>query len=62
MTIKIRQVWYNINKVLTIINFFLVGIITFGNIPKKYQDKQMPFIANIVLLLLLGLVLFSYTL
>ena len=62
MTIKIRQAWHNINSVLTIINFFLVGIITFGNIPKKYQDKQMPFIANIVLLLFLVLVVFSYIL
>ena len=62
MTTKIKQIWLNINKVLTIINFFLVGIVTFGNIPKKYQDKQMPFIANIALLLFLGLILFSYTL
>lgn len=62
MTIKIRQAWYNINKVLTIINFFLVGIITFGNIPKKYQDKQMPLAVNMMLLVLLVLVLFSYIL
>ncbi len=60
MATKIRQIWLGVNKVLTIINFFLVGIITFGNIPKKYQDKQMPLAVNMMLLVLLVLVLFSY--
>jgi hypothetical protein len=57
---KIRQIWLSINNVLTIINLFLIGILTFGNIPKKYQDKKIPFAANIVLLVVLIFTLSSY--
>ena len=50
---NIKQIWFNINRVLTILNLFLIGILTFGNIPKKYQDAKIPFLANITLLVLL---------
>jgi hypothetical protein len=57
---NIRQAWNNINKVLTIFNFFLIGVLTMGNIQKKYQEKKIPFAANIILLGVLILALSSY--
>ena len=62
MTAKLKQIWLSINKVLTIINFFLIGVLTLGNIPKKYREKTMPFAMNMVLLLFLVVVIISYTL
>jgi len=50
MTLKIRQLFNTINHVLTLINFFLIGIITLGGIPKKLQEAKIPLIANCMLL------------
>ena len=57
---KIRQLWFNINNVLTIFNYFLIVMLTLGNIPKKYQDKKIPLAANIILLVVLICTLNSY--
>jgi len=60
MTIRIRNVWEIVNTVLTIMNIILFGILTFNPIHfKEIRDKKIPIIANIGLLIFLGLGLFA---
>ena len=65
MTIELKNVWHILNKVLTMINVILLGVVT-GNVLayKEIRDKRIPPVANILLLLVLGLGLFAaiYTL
>ncbi|RAU84217.1 hypothetical protein [Pontibacter arcticus] len=60
MTLKIAHIWHAINKILTLINVILFGIVT-GNVlgVKATQEKNIPVIANVLLLLVLGLGLFA---
>ncbi len=57
MIIKIRQVWNAINKGLTYINVFFVMVLFQAGIPKKYENRKIPLVANIILLLIFVFVL-----
>ncbi|MFN8354048.1 MAG: hypothetical protein U0Y10_06380 [Spirosomataceae bacterium] len=59
---KIKELVSKANKALTILNLFLIGIVTFGNIPKKYRERTMSGAINMVVLLLLMVVIVSYAL
>ncbi|MBC5994195.1 hypothetical protein [Pontibacter cellulosilyticus] len=60
MTAEIRNGWHTLNKVLTIINLILLGLVTFNLIRyKEIKDKKIPVIANILLMLFLGLGLYA---
>ncbi len=60
MTIEIRNTWNAVNKVLTIINIILLGLVTLNIVRyKEIKDKRIPVIANILLLLFLGLGLYA---
>ena len=60
MPIRIRNIWEAVNTMLTIMNIILFGILTFNPIHfKEVRDKKIPVIANIGLLLFLGLGLFA---
>ncbi len=60
MTAEIRDGWRTLNKVLTIINLILLGLVTFNIVRYKgIKDKKIPVIANILLMLLLGLGLYA---
>ena len=60
MTIEIRNAWSILNKGLTFINIVLLGLVT-GNIVsyKATKDKKIPVLANVLLLLILGLGMFA---
>ncbi|GHM98575.1 hypothetical protein WSM22_00650 [Cytophagales bacterium WSM2-2] len=58
MTIDIRQIWNTLNRVLSIINGFLFGILG-GMLPfyvKKGEPLKIPLTANVILLAVLILV------
>lgn len=60
MTLRISYLWNSLNKALTIINLILFGILTFNYVPyREIKDKEVPVIANILLLLFLGLGAFA---
>lgn len=60
MTAEFRNAWSTINKVLTVINLVLVALLTFNVVRyKEIRDKKIPVIANILLLLFLGLGLYA---
>ena len=60
MTAELRDGWRTVNKVLTIINLILIGLITFNVVRyKEIKDKKIPVIANILLLIFLGLGLYA---
>jgi hypothetical protein len=60
MTAEIRNAWSTLNTGLTFINVMLFGLVT-GNIVgyKATKDKKIPIIANVLLLVVLGLGLFA---
>lgn len=60
MTILIKKIGNKINRMLTFINAFLLAVVT-GNVsnPKEIQNIRIPIIANIFLLVFLGLGLFA---
>jgi hypothetical protein len=56
MTIRIGKIGNSINDVLTIINIYLFGILTFMPVDfKKIKEKRIPLVVNVGLLLLLSL-------
>jgi hypothetical protein len=58
MPLKIKQIWYSINLVLSCINVFIALILLGGGgIPQKYKDRKIPLAANIVLLVVLVTIL-----
>ncbi|MFD2513941.1 hypothetical protein ACFSRY_08700 [Pontibacter locisalis] len=60
MTAEIRNIWHSVNKVLTIINLILFGLVTLNIVRyKEIRDKKIPVLANILLLLFLGLGLYA---
>ncbi len=61
MPIEIRTIWITVNRLLTIINGFLLGILG-GLTPfhsKNGLVKKIPLAANIILLLTLAFILFA---
>lgn len=62
MASTFRNIWLAINSVLTMINSTLLAIILGGSLynPKKKQYAKVPLIANIILLLVLGIVAGAY--
>lgn len=62
MTLDIRKIWISTNKVLTRINIFFLQVILMSPFdPKKFTDRKIPVVFNILLLLILGAVLFILT-
>lgn len=60
MTAEIRKGWHTLNKVLTIINLILLVFVTFNVVSyKEIKDKKIPIVANILLMLFLGLGLYA---
>jgi hypothetical protein len=60
MAIGIKDLWVAFNKALTITNLVLFGILTFNLVPyKEIRDKNVPVIANLILLLFLSLGLYA---
>ena len=60
MTAEIRNGWRTLNKVLTITNLILLGLVTFNFVRyKEIKYKKIPVIANILLMLFLGLGLYA---
>lgn len=60
MTTGINNVWQSINKALTIVNLILLAILTANFVRyKEIEDKKVPVIANVFLLLLLSAGLFA---
>jgi len=56
MTKAIRNIWGVINKVLTIINSFLLAVIFSSTMPeqtRKGKEIKIPLAANIILLIVL---------
>ena len=56
MALTFRNIWLAINRVLTLINSTLLAIILGGSLynHKKKKYAEVPLIANIILLLVLG--------
>mgnify|MGYP005755159463 CR=1 FL=1 len=60
MTAEIRNGWRSVNKVLTITNLILLGLLTFNIVRyKEIKDKKIPVVANVLLLVFLGLGLYA---
>ncbi|GAB3194843.1 hypothetical protein ABID22_000082 [Pontibacter aydingkolensis] len=60
MTAEIRDIWRTVNKVLTIVNLILLGLVTLNIVRyKEIKDKKIPVVANVLLLLFLGLGLYA---
>ncbi|MEJ8802533.1 hypothetical protein [Pontibacter sp. H249] len=60
MAAEIRNGWRFVNKVLTITNLILLGLVTLNVVRyKEVKDKKIPIIANVLLLLFLGLGLYA---
>ncbi|WP_345156275.1 hypothetical protein [Pontibacter saemangeumensis] len=56
MTIQIRNTRGTLNKALTMMNLILFSILTLNIVRyKEIKDKQVPVLANICLLIFLGL-------
>jgi hypothetical protein len=62
MTLDIRHIWNSVNKILTVINVLLFGLILLR--PFDYQKAKatkLPVALNIVLLLILVFIVFAMT-
>lgn len=56
MTTGIKNAWQPINKALTIINLILLAVLTANLVRyKEIKDKKVPVVANVALLLFLGI-------
>ncbi|WP_276498742.1 hypothetical protein [Pontibacter litorisediminis] len=62
MAFTFRNIWLAINSVLTTINSVLLAVILGGSLynHKKKKHIKIPLIANIILLLVLGIAAGAY--
>jgi hypothetical protein len=52
MTLELKKIWNSVNKVLTIINTFLLALIlSGGSVAVKDKPKKIPVVFNIILLI-----------
>lgn len=62
MTLDIRKIWTSTNNVLTRINIFLLQVALMSPFdPKKFTDRKIPVVFNVLLLLVLCFVFFILT-
>lgn len=62
MTLDIRNIWNSVNKVLTVINVLLLGLILMSPFDfKKAKETKIPVVFNILLLAILLFIVFALT-